>query len=204
MCEPTAVGRQPHAHPHREISENGGPHMSHMNSTANRRRTGVGVGIAVGAAFGAALLSLGTSPEASADSSSVGAGTDEAAAFAAAASAVATLAGPAAGTGTIDDPFVNPYDEPNGYTDLFGAMGGTGDAHHNLDLQLLAQDPGSAEAFDLSVEQFQEGNTHPLAGLINAIDSSAYYVQISPDIDGTIDVAGPIDGYLVPQDVLGY
>ncbi|MCV7261352.1 hypothetical protein [Mycobacterium shimoidei] len=85
--------------------------------------------VGVGAAAVGAFLSLGTSPVAGAES------------------------------GSIDDPVVNPYADPSGYVNLYGAFGDQGVANHAADLALFAQDPGGATAFDILVDQFQENQT---------------------------------------------
>jgi hypothetical protein len=96
--------------------------------------------------------------------------------------------------------------DTDGYSDLFGAIGTTGYPatagadNAALDAELLAQNPGDATAFDISVDQFEANNDHAIENIIYAIDPSAYVHQIDPDIVGTFS-----DGsYLVPDDALGY
>jgi hypothetical protein len=119
------------------------------------------------------------------------------------------------GTGSTDSPFIDPYmppvgSPPNGFTDLFGGMGELGSENQGLNVQLATENMTSAASFSHSVELFEEGNTHPLENLINALDPSAYYNQVDAGVDGTIsDSSATIGGdvlnaHLVPDDFLGY
>jgi hypothetical protein len=102
------------------------------------------------------------------------------------------------------DPFPDPYPAPDPYTVLFGAMGDQGLANHALDTSLaLRIGEDQFAAFYNDVVTFQEAPfEHGLANLINAIDPSAFYEQISPDITGTIADSG--GAYLVPDSAVGY
>jgi hypothetical protein len=100
----------------------------------------------------------------------------------------------------ITTPYVDTASPPDPYEVLFGAMGAQGTDNAALDSQLLLTNPTGDASFQIGVDQFEAGDDHALADLINAIDPSAFYEQIGGGATGTL-----ADGaYLVPDDSLGY
>jgi len=110
------------------------------------------------------------------------------------------------GMGTAHaDPIVDTYPAPDPYVVLFGANDGQGAADNSLDTSLYDQDLGTGNyaAFYNDVSTFEStASDHGLENLIYAIDPSAFYLQTSSDIVGTVANSG--DAYLVPDSTLGY
>ena len=103
------------------------------------------------------------------------------------------------------DPIVDNYPAPDPYVVLFGANGGQGVADNSLDTTLADKDLGTGDyaAFYNDVVTFEQtASDHGLENLIYAIDPSAFYLQTSSDIAGTVANSG--DAYLVPDSFLGY
>ena len=101
------------------------------------------------------------------------------------------------------DPIVDSYPAPDPYVVLFGANGGQGVADNSLDTTLADKDLGTGDyaAFYNDVVTFEQtASDHGLENLIYAIDPSAFYLQTSSDIAGTVANSG--DAYLVPDSFL--
>ena len=95
--------------------------------------------------------------------------------------------------------------DPDPYAVLFGAEGAQGTADNSLDTSLYDQDLGTGDyaAFYNDVSTFEStASDHVLENLIYGIDPSAFYLQSSSDIAGT--VANADGAYLVPDSTLGY
>jgi hypothetical protein len=111
------------------------------------------------------------------------------------------------GMGTAHADVAPPGDQ--GYSILYGGDGtDSGLAadqaadNESLDVQLYDQNPGDAASFDQGAITFEQSAfDHPLEDLIYAIDPSAYSLQATDGITGTINAAGD---YLVPEDSLAY
>jgi hypothetical protein len=115
----------------------------------------------------------------------------------------AAAEGAAALPASVDTPFVDPYAPGDAYTVLFGAEGGQGAANHLLDINAAISDPTGYAVFVNDVDAFEAAPfEHALTNLVNAIDPSAFYEQVSTGIAGTIAESG--GAYLVPDDFLGY
>jgi len=151
------------------------------------RRIAAGLGIAAGGAFAAALMGLGTAGVAGADP------TDDA--------YVDTYYNDPALVTAGDVYTTNPIDA---YDILFGAsgtdVGGQGYENAAADLAAAQANLAGYESFTTDVISFEENNGHALADLIYSIDPSAFYLQTTEGITGTM--AG--GAYLVPDDMLGY
>jgi hypothetical protein len=94
-----------------------------------------------------------------------------------------------------------------GYSILYGGDGtdpglAADQAANNLtlDTELFDQNPGDAAAFGTAAASFEEGSSHAVENLINAIDPSAFSDQTTTGIVGTLEGGA----YLVPEDTLGY
>jgi hypothetical protein len=99
---------------------------------------------------------------------------------------------------------IDTYSPPDPYVVLFGAYDGQGAANASLDTSLADQDLGTGDyaAFYNDVATFEStAADHGLENLIYAIDPSAFYLQSSADIAGTV---GNSTDYLVPDSFLGY
>ena len=100
-------------------------------------------------------------------------------------------------------PVVDSYSPGDAYTMLFGADGAQGLANHALDVNAQLANPTNFEIFANDVAAFEAAPfEHGLENLINAIDPSAFYEQVSAGVVGTIADSG--GAYLVPDDFLGY
>lgn len=161
---------------------------------SNRRQKSRHISAAAGAAAAAALVSLGLAPAANAELSWSWLFGDTSAAGADA------VPNAAAATGTVDDPVVNPYLPPNGYTNLFGAFEQQGAANHALDVQMAAGNLAQAEQFSVSVDNFQTFGAHGLSNLIYSLIPTSFYHQVDPLIDG----GAGAETFLVPDSSLGY
>jgi hypothetical protein len=103
-----------------------------------------------------------------------------------------------------------PVDD-DGFQILFGAPGTegllAGQIADNVtaDANLTASSQGAETTLSNDAALFEAtAGDHGLETLIHAIDPTAYVVQFTPGIDGTLTTAGDIGGYLVPDDFLGY
>ncbi len=115
----------------------------------------------------------------------------------------AGAASEAAASASVDTPVVDTYAPGDAYTVLFGADGAQGAANHLLDINAATADPTSYAVFVNDVDAFEAAPfEHGLENLVNAIDPSAFYEQVSSGIAGTIADSG--GAYLVPDDFLGY
>jgi hypothetical protein len=104
---------------------------------------------------------------------------------------------------SVDNPVVDIYSPGDAYTALFGADGAQGLANHALDVNAAIANPAGFEVFSNDVALFEAAPfEHGLSNLINALDPSAFYEQVSTGIAGTIADSG--GAYLVPDDFLGY
>jgi hypothetical protein len=108
-----------------------------------------------------------------------------------------------AASAAASGPYVDTYAPGDAYTVLFGAEGAQGAANHLLDINAAIADPTSYAVFVNDVDAFEAAPfEHALENLVNAIDPSAFYEQVSTGIAGTIAETG--GAYLVPDDFLGY
>jgi hypothetical protein len=103
-----------------------------------------------------------------------------------------------------------PVDD-DGFQILFGAPGTDGLLPGQIadnvtaDANLTASNQGAETTLSNDAALFEAtAGDHGLESLIHAIDPSAYVVQFTPGIDGTLTTAGDVGGYLVPDDFLGY
>ena len=103
-----------------------------------------------------------------------------------------------------------PVDD-DGFQILFGAPGTdgllSGQIADNVaaDANLTASSQGAETTLSNDAALFEATpGDHGLESLIHAIDPTAYVVQFTPGIDGTLTTAGDVGGYLVPDDFLGY
>ncbi|MDT5226793.1 MAG: hypothetical protein QOH94_586 [Mycobacterium sp.] len=109
----------------------------------------------------------------------------------------------AASVASVDTPVIDTYAPGDAYTVLFGADGAQGAANHLLDVNAAISDPTGYAVFVNDVDAFEAAPfEHGLSNLINALDPSAFYEQVSTGIAGTIADSG--GAYLVPDDFLGY
>jgi hypothetical protein len=77
-------------------------------------------------------------------------------------------------------PYVDTYAPGDAYTVLFGAEGAQGAANHLFDVNAAISDPTGYAVFVNTVDAFEEAPfEHGLSNLINAIDPSAFYEQVS-------------------------
>jgi hypothetical protein len=85
-----------------------------------------------------------------------------------------------------------------------GLAAGQGATNLANDTTLFDESPSNAAAFTNIATEFESaatgGGDHALEETINALDPSAYVVNVDPNFDGYL--AG--GGYLVPDDSLGY
>jgi hypothetical protein len=111
------------------------------------------------------------------------------------------------GTAYADVTDAPPGDQ--GYSILYGGDGtDSGLAadqaadNESLDVQLYDQNAGDAASFDQGAITFEQSAfDHPLENLLYDIDPSAYSLQTTDGITGTVNEAG---AYLVPEDALAY
>jgi hypothetical protein len=93
------------------------------------------------------------------------------------------------------------------YDILFGAAGTQGADNATLDISDAQGNVTGYESFTTDVAAF-EGNAgeHGLENLIYALDPSAFYLQTTDGVTGTVaeTVSGVTGAYLVPDDFLGY
>jgi hypothetical protein len=128
------------------------------------------------------------------------------------------------GTAHADTPYVDTYyDSPgvvtagdttvpnDAYDILFGAQGTAageqGFANNALDVSAADQNLTGYEGFANDVATFEDtAGDHGLENLIFALDPSAFYLQTTDGITGTVaETVSGVDGaYLVPDDFLGY
>jgi hypothetical protein len=103
---------------------------------------------------------------------------------------------------------VDGFAPPDPYDILFGAAGGDvigsqGYDNAQLDTSLLESNPSGFASFSTDVITFEQAaGEHGLENLIFAIDPSAFDLQTSADVVGT--VGGASAEYLVPESALGY
>jgi hypothetical protein len=93
------------------------------------------------------------------------------------------------------------------YDMLFGAAGAQGAANNTLDIADAQQNLTGYEAFTTDVAAFEANPfEHGLENLIYALDPSAFYLQTTAGVAGTVaeTVSGVSGAYLVPDDFLGY
>ncbi len=105
---------------------------------------------------------------------------------------------------SVDTPVVDTYAPGDAYTVLFGADWRSGLRRTTCWTSTpQPQTPTSYAVFVNDVDAFEAAPfEHGLENLVNAIDPSAFYEQISTGITGTIADSG--GAYLVPDDFLGY
>jgi hypothetical protein len=93
------------------------------------------------------------------------------------------------------------------YDMLFGSVGQQGIDNAALDLSDAQANLSGYEAFTTSVATFESTvGEHGLENLIYALDPSAFYLQTTDGVMGTVSetVSGVAGAYLVPDDFLGY
>jgi hypothetical protein len=93
------------------------------------------------------------------------------------------------------------------YDILFGSAGAQGIHNETLDVAAAQQNLTGYESFVTAVTAFEQtAGDHSLENLIYAIDPSAFYLQTTDGITGTVSetIAGTSGAYLVPDDFLGY
>jgi hypothetical protein len=93
------------------------------------------------------------------------------------------------------------------YDMLFGSAGTQGIQNAALDVAAAQQNLTGYESFVTAVSTFEStAGDHALENLIYAIDPSAFYLQTTDGVTGTVaeTLAGATGTYLVPDDFLGY
>jgi hypothetical protein len=93
------------------------------------------------------------------------------------------------------------------YDILFGSALSQGVANNTLDIQDAQSNLTGYESFVTAVSSFEsQPLEHGLENLIYALDPSAFYLQTTDGITGTVaETISGVDGaYLVPDDFLGY
>jgi hypothetical protein len=93
------------------------------------------------------------------------------------------------------------------YDILFGSASTQGMDNAALDLSDAQANLGGYESFVTDVVQFEQtASEHGLENLIYALDPSAFYLQTTEGVAGTVSetVSGVTGAYLVPDDFLGY
>ncbi len=93
------------------------------------------------------------------------------------------------------------------YDILFGSAGAQGIDNSALDVSDAQANLTGYESFVTDVATFEQtAGEHGLENLIYALDPSAFYLQTTDGITGTISetVSGVTGAYLVPDDFLGY
>jgi hypothetical protein len=116
---------------------------------------------------------------------------------------------------TIDPYFDSPgiiaagdtFSPNDAYDILFGSASTQGIDNAALDLTDAQANLSGYEAFTTAVGTFEQtAGDHGLENLIYALDPSAFYLQTTEGITGTISetVSGVTGAYLVPDDFLGY
>jgi hypothetical protein len=152
--------------------------MSHKHSTA------LGIGAAMSGAAVAAFIGMGT--------------------------AHADVTVDPYDTSPLDAGVVSAGDTftPNdAYDILFGSAGTQGIDNAALDLSDAQTNLTGYEGFTTDVATFEStAGDHGLENLIYAIDPSAFYLQTTDGVTGTVSetVSGVDGAYLVPDDFLGY
>jgi hypothetical protein len=100
------------------------------------------------------------------------------------------------------------YFTPNdAYDILFGSASTQGLDNAALDLSDAQANLSGYEAFTTDVATFEStAGEHGLENLIYALDPSAFYLQTTEGVAGTVSetVSGVAGAYLVPDDFLGY
>jgi hypothetical protein len=93
------------------------------------------------------------------------------------------------------------------YDILFGSAGAQGIANNTLDISDAQANLNGYESFATDAAAFESNaGEHGLENLIYALDPSAFYLQTTDGITGTVaETVSGVDGaYLVPDDFLGY
>ncbi len=93
------------------------------------------------------------------------------------------------------------------YDMLFGAAAAQGIANNTLDIHDAQTNLTGYEGFVTNVAAFEANPfEHGLENLIYALDPSAFYLQTTDGVTGTVaeTVSGVTGAYLVPDDFLGY
>ena len=93
------------------------------------------------------------------------------------------------------------------YDMLFGSLGTQGVDNSLLDVSDAQSNLTGYESFTTDVAAFEaNAGEHGLENLIYALDPSAFYLQTTDGITGTVSetVSGVTGAYLVPDDFLGY
>ncbi len=93
------------------------------------------------------------------------------------------------------------------YDILFGSAGTQGTDNAALDLSDAQSNVTGYESFTTDVATFEStAGDHGLENLIYALDPSAFYLQTTDGVAGTVSetVSGVTGAYLVPDDFLGY
>ena len=93
------------------------------------------------------------------------------------------------------------------YDILFGSADGQGADNASLDISDAQSGLSGYESFTTDVVAFEgQAGEHGLENLIYALDPSAFYLQTTDGVSGTISetVSGVAGAYLVPDDFLGY
>jgi hypothetical protein len=93
------------------------------------------------------------------------------------------------------------------YDMLFGSAGAQGAANNTLDISDAQSNLSGYESFTTDVAAFESNaGEHGLENLIYALDPSAFYLQTTDGVTGTVaETVSGVDGaYLVPDDFLGY
>jgi hypothetical protein len=113
--------------------------------------------------------------------------------------------------GFAHDPLIvtagDTFTPNDAYDILFGSFGNQGVQNASLDLSTAQDNLSGYEGFTTSVGLFESSPLeHGLENLIYALDPSAFYLQTTDGITGTVaETISGIDGaYLVPDDFLGY
>jgi len=107
------------------------------------------------------------------------------------------------GVATAGDTFL-PNDA---YDMLFGSASTQGVDNAALDLSDAQANLSGYESFTTDVMTFEQtAGEHGLENLIYALDPSAFYLQTTDGVMGTVSetVSGVTGAYLVPDDFLGY
>jgi hypothetical protein len=93
------------------------------------------------------------------------------------------------------------------YDILFGSASTQGTDNAALDLSDAQSNLTGYEGFTTAVQTFEQtAGDHGLENLIYALDPSAFYLQTTDGVTGTVaeTVSGVTGAYLVPDDFLGY
>jgi hypothetical protein len=110
-----------------------------------------------------------------------------------------------------DDPSVvaagDTFSPNDAYDMLFGSASTQGVDNAALDLSDAQSNLTGYEGFTTDVATFEStAGDHGLENLIYALDPSAFYLQTTDGVTGTVSetVSGVDGAYLVPDDFLGY